>query len=204
MEVRSYAAMKLRRLPQQERGERRVTTLLDAAAAVIAETGYDAATMSEIAARAGASIGSLYQFFPNKQSITQALRAQYGREFQELWSPLESTAASLTIEQLVSRLIDDTVQLMERHPALLPLMDAPCSTRNPPIRKLLRQHIARGLRAKKPSLSEVVAARLATVTLQTMRGVRELYREFETRERRALIQEYKLMLVCYLTYQLET
>ena len=55
-----------RRIPIQERGEQRVTELLEAAAAIFAEVGYEAATMRDIAGRAGASIGSLYQFFPNK------------------------------------------------------------------------------------------------------------------------------------------
>ena len=51
--------------------------LLEAAEAVIAEIGYEAATMSAIAERAGAAIGSLYQFFPSKACITQALRTEY-------------------------------------------------------------------------------------------------------------------------------
>lgn len=201
--MRSHAAIKLRRLPQQERGERRVATLLDAAASVIADLGYEAATTSEIATRAGASIGSLYQFFPNKQSIIQALRAQYGREFQKLWAELEGAAASLSVEELVGRLIKDTTELIEQHPAMLPLLDAPCSTRNPPIRKLLREHLARALKTKRPELSEANAMRFAIVILQTMRSLNEFYREFEGRDRKALIGEFKAMLVCYLRYRLE-
>jgi len=65
-----------------------VAGLLNAAAHVIAETGYEAATMSEVAERAGASIGSLYQFFPNKEAVTQALRSNYSHQIEELWVPL--------------------------------------------------------------------------------------------------------------------
>ncbi len=65
---------------------------------MIADVGYEAATMNEIACRAGACIGSLYQFFPNKQSLTQALRAQYGSEFQAAWERLGNRAGSLSIE----------------------------------------------------------------------------------------------------------
>jgi AcrR family transcriptional regulator len=43
---------------------------MEAAAAVIAERGFESATMAEIAARAGAQIGSLYRFFPNKEVLT--------------------------------------------------------------------------------------------------------------------------------------
>ncbi|MET1046071.1 MAG: helix-turn-helix domain-containing protein, partial [Hyphomicrobium sp.] len=52
--------------PQRRPGQERVAALLEAAAAIIAEKGYDGATMAEVAARAGAQIGSLYRFFPNK------------------------------------------------------------------------------------------------------------------------------------------
>ena len=61
------------RAPKRERGKQRVAALMDSGAAVIAERGYGAATMTEIAARAGASIGSLYQFFPSKEVLADAL-----------------------------------------------------------------------------------------------------------------------------------
>src|SRR5579884_3736875 len=92
-----------RRIPRQARGERRVAELLKAAAGVIAEVGYEAATMSAIAERAGAPIGSLYQFFPNKQSITHALRTEYGRDFEARLAALEQQASGLSLEELVAR-----------------------------------------------------------------------------------------------------
>jgi len=96
--VRVPSHFSARRLPRQQRGERRVAELLDAAAAIIAETGYDAATMSAIALRAHASIGSLYQFFPNKAAITQALRIRYSRQFDELCIPLSQEARTVNLE----------------------------------------------------------------------------------------------------------
>ena len=50
--------------PKRERGKQRVAALIDAGAELFAEKGYEATTMTEIASRAGAAIGSLYQFFP--------------------------------------------------------------------------------------------------------------------------------------------
>src|SRR5580700_10899327 len=61
------------RAPKRARGKQRVAELLEAAAAVFAEKGYEAATMTEIAARAGAPIGSLYQFFPAKETLADVL-----------------------------------------------------------------------------------------------------------------------------------
>src|ERR1700744_4814615 len=70
-----------RRVPQRQRGRERVAALLEAAAACFVEKGYEAATMTEVAARAGAAIGSLYQFFPTKEVLAQALVEQYGQAF---------------------------------------------------------------------------------------------------------------------------
>src|SRR5215471_15914821 len=58
---------------RQARGFRRIEHLLDVAAQIFAEVGFEAATTNAIAARAGVSPGSLYQFFPNKDAIAEAL-----------------------------------------------------------------------------------------------------------------------------------
>jgi AcrR family transcriptional regulator len=60
-------------VPKRQRGHERVAILLEAAARVFLEKGYDAATMTEIAAAANSSIGSLYQFFPTKPLLAEAL-----------------------------------------------------------------------------------------------------------------------------------
>jgi AcrR family transcriptional regulator len=62
------------------RGEKRVAGLLEAAAAIFAEVGFEAATMRDIAERAGASIGSLYQFYRNKDVVARAIKTQYCQE----------------------------------------------------------------------------------------------------------------------------
>src|SRR5687768_3941077 len=54
------------RAPRQERGRRRVDEILDAAEALIAEVGPAAVSIQELARRAGASVGSIYHFFPHK------------------------------------------------------------------------------------------------------------------------------------------
>lgn len=79
-------------MPAQERGERRVADLLAAAEELLISEGYEATTMSAIAQRAGASIGSLYQFFPNKESIGNALLAKY---LEELTNRLERWKSDL-------------------------------------------------------------------------------------------------------------
>jgi AcrR family transcriptional regulator len=66
-----------RRVPTQERAKKRVERIIDAASHVFAEEGFEAATMESIAVRAETSIGSIYQFFPNKLSLFNALARHY-------------------------------------------------------------------------------------------------------------------------------
>ena len=66
-----------RRQPVQARSRERVERILDAAAQLLAEDGYDAVKTNAIAKRAGVSIGSVYQFFPNRFAIFNALAERY-------------------------------------------------------------------------------------------------------------------------------
>lgn len=62
----------LRRQPAQQRGAKRVDELLDACGQLLDEAGYDGVTMRAVAERAGASIGSLYQFVEDKSALMRA------------------------------------------------------------------------------------------------------------------------------------
>jgi AcrR family transcriptional regulator len=66
-----------RRQPQQQRSQKRVAQILQAAAEVFWEVGYDAATTHAIAQRAQTAVGTLYRFFPNKLAIFHALEKQH-------------------------------------------------------------------------------------------------------------------------------
>ena len=178
--------------------------LLDAAAGVIAAVGYDAATMSAIAERAGAPIGSLYQFFPNKQAITHALRTKYGKDYEGRLIALQSEAKHLTLPVLVERLIELSVGFWESHPAFLALMDAPSITRSPAaLRMTLRDRLAGCLIAVRPRANKAKSIRLAAVTLQLLKGLSQLYAEASLPERRLYVREYKVALSCWLTARLE-
>ncbi|MFC7730922.1 TetR/AcrR family transcriptional regulator [Actinomadura keratinilytica] len=63
----------LRRLPAQRRSAERVQRMLDACAEILDEDGYDGLTTTRIAQRAEVAIGSVYQFFPDKRAVAQAL-----------------------------------------------------------------------------------------------------------------------------------
>ena len=199
----SHIAEEPRRIPRQERGERRVAQLLQAAAEVIASMGYEAATMSAIAERAGAPIGSLYQFFPSKQAITHALRTEYGRHYEDMLIALEADAKNLSLDRLVGRLVQMSLQFIEVHPAFLPLLEAPSSTRSPlSLRRTLRTRLSQCLGGVAPGIDRPKALRCATVTLEMLKGLSHLYGEVPPPERRQVVCEYRIALSSYLGVRL--
>ena len=192
-----------RRVPQQERGERRVAEVLEAAAAVIAEVGYEAATMTQVAERAGASIGAVYQYFPNKEAVVRALRAQYGDEIDARWAPLTEEAAGLTIPQLVERIFAVLIDFIESRPAYMALLSAPRGyTRDPAARNRLREHFATLFRRKQPALTPADAFRVANVAVQVIKAMNPLYADARSKERQAVVREFKLVLTAYLSARL--
>jgi AcrR family transcriptional regulator len=97
--------------PQRDVGRQRVADLMQAAAAVIQERGFEAATMAEIAARADARIGSLYRFFPSKEAVADALMQRYAEILQAEYDAIHARAAVITPEELADALIDLFVKL---------------------------------------------------------------------------------------------
>jgi AcrR family transcriptional regulator len=67
----------LRKQPVQQRSAKRVEQMLEACAELIDELGYDGVTTTLIAERAGVAVGSLYQFFPDKRAVVQALTKRH-------------------------------------------------------------------------------------------------------------------------------
>jgi AcrR family transcriptional regulator len=178
--------------------------LLEAAAAVLAESGYEATTMTEIAERANASIGTLYQYFPNKPAMVLALRSQASAEMQERWMHLdEEAAAEMSATQIAHRMIEITNRFVEEHPAYFPVLDAPVKyKRSKEARSLLRKRIAAIFQSKKPALTYEAAYRMANVALQIIKSMNLLYADADARERTALVEEYKLALAAYLEVRL--
>jgi AcrR family transcriptional regulator len=70
------ARVPLRNEPVQARSTARLAALLDAAAAVVDEIGYERLTTAMVAERAGASIGTVYRYFPDRIALLQALGAR--------------------------------------------------------------------------------------------------------------------------------
>lgn len=70
----------MRRPPRQKRSREMVERLLDATAATIVARGLDNTTTNHIAEQAGVSIGSLYQYFPDKEALVASLLERVARD----------------------------------------------------------------------------------------------------------------------------
>jgi len=107
---------------RQSRGLQRASQILDAAAQVFAEVGFDKATTIAIAARAGVSPGSLYQFFPHKEAIARALMRRYAHKLLAIHADgLSLETAELPLSAFLDRVIDPIVAFNRANPGLLAL-----------------------------------------------------------------------------------
>jgi AcrR family transcriptional regulator len=94
-----------RKSASQKRSQAMVEALLDATARVLTKEGYDRASTNRIAATAGVSVGSLYQYFPNKEALVAALVARHNREMLELLRDALKEVASLDLATAMRKLV---------------------------------------------------------------------------------------------------
>jgi AcrR family transcriptional regulator len=188
------------RLPQRERGRRRVAALEQAAASLFAEKGYDAVTMTEIAARAGAPIGSLYQFFPSKEAVADALLNRFGERLDDAFNGIAKQATTLTIPELVDTLLDLKAGFREERAAAAAVIESrqESSTRAAELKVSLSRHIARVLRAKIPKLPPKRAEGMALIVVQLMKVAGALSAETDLKIRDRGLTELKHLMYLYL------
>jgi AcrR family transcriptional regulator len=162
--------------PKRRRGMLRVASLMKAATAVIAERGFEAATMAEIAARAGAQIGSLYRFFPNKEVLAEALIHRFGELMDGAYGKIEGRAPSSSVNELADSLVDMLVGLHDETRAIIALLEARSefSVKRAELRKAALRRIAHILMLRSPQLRRKTAEDIAVVLLYNMKTMREV------------------------------
>lgn len=90
MAKQTKSLISMRKTPVQGRSQETVETILEASAQILQKDGEAALTTNRIAERAGFSIGTLYQYFPNRDAI---LRAMAAREQQRVLARLATEFA---------------------------------------------------------------------------------------------------------------
>lgn len=203
------AAASGRRRPTQERSQRRLESIVEAAAEAFAAHGFPDTTMEGIAARAGTSIGSLYQFFPNKNAVfrevAQRCMQESRRAYAELLGP---TPLESPWHALLGRFIDGFRRLHHESVIMqavwrnLELYGEYAEADQALLRELV-QATAMLFRGWAPELSEAQRGVVATMLVNTVAAMMiVLVREEDEGRGDAIVAETKLMLVRYLSVYL--
>lgn len=96
----------MRKQPVQQRSQQLVDALVEAAGLLVAENGLDALTTVRVAERTGVSVGSLYQYFANKEALVAALVARMNRELGEAVNAAAPSLIGADPHTLVRGLLD--------------------------------------------------------------------------------------------------
>lgn len=108
-----------RRTPSQKRSRERVERILTVAAGLIAEGGSEAMRMSDVAEQAEISIGSLYQYFPDKAAVIRSLAERfnaYGLSCTE--RDLDGVRNLAELKEAIGRSVDGYYQMFMESPAM--------------------------------------------------------------------------------------
>jgi AcrR family transcriptional regulator len=193
-----------RRKPSQRRSQVTVTAILDAAARVFEERGFEAGTTNHVAERAGVSIGSLYEYFPNKDAIVAAVvERELERERANLLAILAPAETDDGLAAQLRAFVDALLELHARRPALHRILfdqaDHPPAAHACVLRfeESLAHALAESLRRMRPSLPDPDAvAHLIVQTTESLahrfalRGIHGLGRDAFVRELTRLLLGY--------------
>ena len=128
--------------------------------------------MAEIAARSGTKIGSLYRFFPNKESIADTIVVSAGENIDAVFDRFDAGVQVLSIRALADDLMALIFELFNR-PAFMKLLDAgqDWSVKREEFRSALLQRVAKTLMIYTPNLSNSSAGDIAHVIVLNVKAV---------------------------------
>jgi AcrR family transcriptional regulator len=171
-------ALRLRKQPLQARAQETVRAIVRAAAQVFATRGYAASTTNHIAERAGVSIGSLYEYFPNKDALLIALMEEHLREAREILAAAAVDAASAPgglrgiVRQFVRAMVEFHARDRALHRVLFEETPLPPRIRRhlADLEQQITERVLDYLRAQ-PGVRRPDLALAAAVVVQTIEGL---------------------------------
>ncbi|OUL21548.1 TetR family transcriptional regulator [Nostoc sp. RF31YmG] len=201
----SHSSRSLRRQPKQQRGKERVKKILDAAAAVFDEVGYEAATTHLIAAKAGTAIGSVYQFFPDKAAIFHAMELRHTEQVKLMWAQVDQLQITqLPLRQMIHTLASSVAQIFEQPVSRVVFVQFFISRQifqsiDDSMTQEAINFMASILKQRNPALSEEQYSLLAEVCVHSSNAVMlSALRTIDQQHRQLLIQQIEELLVSYL------
>jgi AcrR family transcriptional regulator len=185
--------------PKRHRGRLRVAAIMKSGVDVFTEKGYDAATMTEIAARSGTAIGSLYRFFPSKEYLADALLLRYAKLAANALAEVERQAPAMTLDGVADAFVEFMLELQSQRSFAIALVDARGGSvdKRKQFRKVMRRGVAGILRKANPRLTQAKSKVMAIVVLHILKAVAGTAQE-DPGARRMLLSEMRAALRAYL------
>jgi AcrR family transcriptional regulator len=194
----------LRRQPQQKRSQERVERILDAAAIVFDEVGFEAATTHAIASRANTAVGSLYQFFPDKLAIFNALELRHVERVYVMWEKLaRPEVIQLPFTDFIHTLVTLVEQLFTNPTSRIVFVQFFTSPKifkniNASFTQEVIEFAAKLFRMRNPALTEQRSQILAEVTVHSTNTLILLALRTNKAHYQEIITEIKNLLKAYL------
>ncbi|MDJ0735420.1 MAG: TetR family transcriptional regulator [Nostocaceae cyanobacterium] len=194
----------MRRQPQQKRSQKRVERILNAAAEVFDEVGFEATTMQAIASRAQTAIGSVYQFFPDKLAIFHALELHHLKRVGEAWGKLDSlNITQLPFETFIKTMIATYKQIFDEPTSRMIFVQYfTSSTMFQSIDDSLTQQAidfqAKLLQARNPSLNPQKCNLIAEVCVQAGNALILVALRSPESHRQAIFEQIEELIIAYL------
>jgi AcrR family transcriptional regulator len=190
---------------RQARGLARIEAILDAAAAVVAESGPEALSMNEVARRAGISPGSLYQFFSDKRALLVALTERFAGQLGAAFPlvPDDEVVRAAPLPQLLDASLTPVLDFLLGNPGyralfvkdvapfdLMPLLQ--------PVHDAIIGRLEAVIAARAPSLQAGEVSRVALMCELVVRGALPAIGDGAAAEQRLLVAELRTVLLRYL------
>ncbi len=198
------ATSHLRNRPRQARSAARVEHLLDVAAEVFEEVGYDAATTNLVAARAEVPVGTLYRWFPDKAALAEALTDRYlatlvGIYDELLGDLLPNERIGEFLRRVLRRVLEETRE-QRALPALLVSAMVPGGRANAGarLRRGLEDHVRELVELRVPGIPDDVVARTAEVLVTLAHLVLAAAADDDEVHREEMTAEYVDVMLAYL------
>lgn len=197
-----------RKLPTQQRSRERVDLILRSAGQLLAETGLESLTTNAIADRAGIPIGSLYQFFGDKDQIIGELLRRFSGEITEfLLRDLSAEGLRSNPAQFVHALVTGIGRIQAQYDGFVCLF-APgaghdrLSASADELKRIIAERLNVIFAVGMPQLSGQERNRVIDVWMDITRGMIGSLDQSAPANRSTLIEELQLVLLSYLKAKL--
>lgn len=189
---------------RQRRGMQRMESLLDAAGVVFAEVGYERATTNQIAAKANVSPGTLYQFFPHKAAMAEALATRYADSFESVHAHvLTPGIEQRPLSEFIDVVVDPFLDFHRQAPAFEALLLAGAfpgelSERVQTLKQTFAKRLAKLFLLRRPHNKPKEMQLAAEVSMSIFSGLLPMLMKGTQASRKRAAQELKRVLEGYL------